>query len=83
MNEEVFNLENQYQLYLQRVGLRESDMPKTQKKELRRCFMAGCGQILVLMRDQVAVLEEDQTIQALESMEKQVSSYFLNILNQN
>lgn len=52
-----FNLENQYQIYLQLVNLNESTMSPIQRTETRRAFMAGCGQMLVLMRDEVGALE--------------------------
>jgi len=71
-----FNLENQYQLYLKRVGLNEKQMPPLQKKQLKQSFMGACGQMLLLLRDDVGALEEDAAILTMENMIKQVGNYF-------
>ena len=36
-------LEKQYQLYLERVGITESQMHPIQKIETKRAFMGACG----------------------------------------
>lgn len=77
MNNE-FNLEHQYELYLQRVGLKEEQMHPLQKKQLRQTFMGACGQMLILMRDEVGALPEDQAIEVCESMINQVGEFFIN-----
>jgi hypothetical protein len=72
-----FNLENQYQLYLKRVALKESEMHYTQKKQLRQTFIGACGQLLLLLRDELGELEEDKAIETMQGMINQVSDYFL------
>lgn len=74
---EIFSIEHQYQLYLQRVKLNESDMGEVQKKELRQCFFAACGQMFFLLRDDIAALDEDAAIATLENMKNQVMQFFL------
>lgn len=71
-----FNLENQYQIYLQLVNLNESTMSPIQRTETRRAFMAGCGQMLVLMRDEVGALEENAAINAMENMLQQAANFW-------
>ncbi len=51
---EKFNLEIQYQKYLERVGFKESQMGDTQRVETKRAFMGGCGQMLVILRDDIS-----------------------------
>lgn len=53
-----FDLEHQYQLYLKRVALSENTMHPQQKKQLKEAFMGACGQMLILLRDDVGALEE-------------------------
>lgn len=72
-----FNLENQYQLYLKRVALKENEMNPTQKKQLRQTFMGACGQMLLLLRDELGALEEEKAIEIMQGMINQVSDYFL------
>lgn len=74
-----FNLENQYQLYLKRVALNETEMHHEQRKQLRQAFMGACGQIILLLRDEVGKLEEDEAIKVMENMIEQVGNYFLKI----
>lgn len=71
-----FNLDSQYKAYLKMVGLDESKMIPIQRIETKRAFMAGCGQMLVLMRDEVSQLQEDNAVEALESMIQQTETFW-------
>ncbi len=71
-----FNLETQYQLYLKRVALNENEMHPTQKKQLRQTFMGACGQMLLLLRDELGALEEEKAIETMKGMINQVSDFF-------
>lgn len=71
-----FNLENQYRAYLKMVGLDESKMIPIQRTETKRAFMAGCGQMLILMRDEVTQLDEDNAVEALEGMIAQTEKFW-------
>lgn len=74
-----FNLEYQYQLYLQRVDLNEKHMNSEQRKQLRQTFFGACGQMLILLRDELSKLEEDKAIVKMQDMINQISEYFLSI----
>ena len=76
-----FDLEHQYQLYLKRVAISESQMGEAQRKETRQAFMGACGQMIFLLRDEVALLPENEAIEVLESMKRQVGDYFMKITN--
>lgn len=76
-----FDLEHQYQLYLERVALSEATMHPEQKKQLRQTFMGACGQIIIMLRDDVGKLEEDEAIKTMENMINQVGNYFLKATN--
>ena len=74
----TFNLEFLYQEYLKKVKLKEYELPPIQRKEMRQIYMAACGQMLILLRDELSKLDEDIAIQKLQSMLSQVGSYFID-----
>ncbi len=75
---DIFNVEYQYQLYLERVGLKESEMNPIQRVETKRAFMGACGQMLMLLRDDVFELPTDEmAVEALENMIEQVGKFFM------
>ena len=77
MDKPEFNLEHQYQLYLERVGLRDKLMPPKMETELRRAFFGACGQLLILLRDDVGELTEDEGFKVFEDLLEQVSNFWL------
>lgn len=76
MEENPFDLEIQYKLYLERVNLKEHEMHPIQRQETKRAFYGACGQILVVLRDEVGPLDMDLGIEALDSMHDQVLSFW-------
>lgn len=72
-----FNLEHQYQLYLQRMALSESTMHPQQKIQLRQTFFGASGQMLILLRDELSKLEEEKAIETLQDLINQVANFFL------
>ena len=72
-----FNLEHQYQLYLQRMSLSESKMHPQQKIQLRQTFYGASGQMLILLRDELSKLEEDKAMETLQDLINQVGNFFL------
>lgn len=75
-----FNLEEQYQMYLDLMGLDESQMPPIQQQETRRAFFGACGQMLRLMTEDIADLEEVDAVGTIINLKNQVSEYFLKEL---
>lgn len=75
---EKFNLAKQYQQYLERIGINENQMHPIQKQETKRAFFGACGQMLVLLREDVSQLNEDEAIKVLENMNNQVYSFWVN-----
>lgn len=71
-----FNLDYQYELYLKRVGLSIATMPDSQNKAIKMAFMGACGQMLLLLRDDVGAMDEKQAVSTLEKMIGQVSNFF-------
>lgn len=78
------DLEEQYQLYLGRVALREATMHPEQKIQLRQTFFGAIGQFLILLETEVADMEEMEAVECLENCKDQVAQYFLSrSINQN
>jgi len=81
---EKFDIEFQYNLYLDRVGLKEENMHPVQAQETKRSFMAAAGQILVLLRDDISELSDDEGVEVLEKLMTQVANFWTNeIVNPN
>jgi len=75
-NMDKYDLENQYQLYLKRVGLVDSKMAPLQKKQLRQTFMGAYGQLLMLLRDDITKMEDNVAVLTIQNMFNQVANYF-------
>ena len=71
-----FNLEHQYQLYMQRMALSESTMHPQQKIQLRQTFYGASGQMLILLRDDLSKLEEDKAMETMQDLINQVANFF-------
>ncbi len=75
----IFKLEHQYQLYLERVNLSEDKMHSEQSKQLRQAFMGACGQLIILLRDDMAALPEKEGVKIMEAMLNEIVDYFLTL----
>ncbi|MFN3378627.1 MAG: hypothetical protein ACK41O_04180 [Runella zeae] len=75
---EKFNIEHQFMLYLERVGLNILTMDPIQLQETRRAFYGATGQMLILVRDDVSELSEKVGRLALHSMITQVVVFWEN-----
>jgi hypothetical protein len=73
-----FLLNNEFQKYLKKVNLSADKMHPLQLQETKRAFFGACGQMLVLLRDDISILEESDAIQVLESLDKQVGDFWIN-----
>lgn len=76
MASEKFNLEKQYQLYLERVKLKEEEMHPIQRVQIKQCFYGAIGQILILLRDEVGELPEDEGAEQMQDFLNQVGNFF-------
>jgi len=70
-----FNLKNQYKNYLDRVGLKESQMSDKQSAETKRAFMAGCSSMLVLSKKKKA-LSLTERLLADECMQHELTKFW-------
>jgi hypothetical protein len=78
MAKHQFDLNEQWRLYLQRVGLTEEQMSEVQRTETKRAFYGAAGQLLILLRDDVGRFPEPQAVQILEDMMAQVMNFWMS-----
>lgn len=79
---EKFELDHQYKLYLERSGLKEESMHPVQKIETKRAFIGACGQMLILLRDDLGAMEdEDKAILTMQDMITQCEQFWKEQLN--
>lgn len=71
-----FTIENQWQLYLGRAGVKEEDMSTVQKTEMKRAFYGACGQMLIHLRDDVSLKSEEEGSQILDSMLDEIGVFW-------
>lgn len=71
-----FNLEDQYQFYLDKVDLNEADMHPAQRTQLRQAFMGASGIILLMIRDEFSTLSDEDGDRQFTSMIDQVDAYW-------
>ena len=76
---DIFSVEDQYQLYLQKIGLQEQTMHPVQKEQLKQTFYGAFAQLMVLLEDNIAELEDDKAFDVLEGFKTQIANYFLNL----
>jgi hypothetical protein len=74
--DKLFNIENQYLMYLKRVDIKEEDMVENQRTEMKRTFYGACGQLLILLRDEVSRGTEEEGVIIMQDMLNQVSNFF-------
>lgn len=75
MNE--FNLEYQYQKYLELVDMPERSMCDSQRTDTRSAFMAAAGILLVMFREKLSVLPHEEAMEVLEDLEFQVVHFWV------
>lgn len=69
-------VEEQFQLYLEKVDLSEQRIPPNQTKELRRAFFGAWRQSLALIKEELSELDELSAILALEKMYGEVLEFW-------
>ena len=71
-----FTLEYQWDVFLTRVDLKGKKMPAVQYRELKRAFMGACGEMLILFRDDLSKMDQDDAIQTFEQMIKECGEFW-------
>lgn len=56
--------------------LDEGKMSPIQNQETKRAFFGGLGMMLVLMRDDIADMTQDEAVQGMEDLQKQIVGFW-------
>ncbi len=77
-----FDLNQQWSLFLERCQIHERQMPEDQRREMKRAFMGACGQMLILLRDELGDYDDKHGVEAsskvLQNMLDQVGAFWEN-----
>lgn len=79
---EIFNLENQWLMYLKRAEVSELNLPALQRQEMRRAFFGAIGQIVIHLRDDLPDSEEG-SVAIFESIMSQVLNFWMQEQSNN
>lgn len=69
-------IENEFNLYLQRAGFKKENINPIQYDEIKKAFFAAAGQILILMRDNVSLTEESKAVSRLQNMLDEIGRFW-------
>lgn len=78
MNENSFTIAGQYQFYLEKVELKESDMLPVQRVQTKQAFVAGMSQAFVLMTEKLPQMPETEGFLALKSLQTDLQNFWQN-----
>lgn len=80
-----FDLHYQFKLFLERCSVPDiKNMPADQYREMRRAFFGACGQMLILLRDDVSVYSEQKAASIMQDLLDQVGRFWESEMkNQN
>lgn len=71
------DLHNEFQNYLRMVGLDKVILNELQMIELKRAFMGGCGQLLVIFRDVMSQAKTEEEFQKeVEGLTEQILQFW-------
>lgn len=76
ISDKSVKLEDQYQLYLQLIGLRENDMSIKQKVDTKKAFMAASAQMFALLTETIAAMPNNTAHTALEYVKHQLTKFW-------
>ena len=74
-----FSVEKHYQFYLEKIQMSEEKMHPLQRAQIRQAWFGGFGQALLLLRDGISQIKDEQkAIKIFKDLLNQVSNSFLN-----
>lgn len=77
-----FNLDTEYQKYLDLIGVKEAQMNPIQRVETKKAFYGGCGQILLVLRDGISFLPENEAMAEMQSLLNQAKEFWMEEVKQ-
>lgn len=77
-NKKTKQIEKQFELYLEKMGLKQSEISDVQFIETRRAFYAGFGQLLILLLGDISDQNEADAIADLDTLFTESQEFFAN-----
>jgi hypothetical protein len=75
-----FDLNHQWELFCERCSIPENSMPEDQRREMKRAFFGACGQMLILLRDELGDYGDKHgeiaAAQMMQTMLEQVGQFW-------
>jgi hypothetical protein len=71
-----FTIDQQWRRFMERCGIDPETFPEIQVQEMSRAFYGAMGQMLLLFRDELADLSEEDGIKHLEKMLEEVVEFW-------
>jgi hypothetical protein len=75
-NQDPFNIEYQFGIYLEQTGLAGQELPPRLLRELKRAFFGGSAQTYMIMRDDLRQLPEEEAVGKMVDFSNQIFSFF-------
>ncbi len=72
-----FSIETLWYRYLELVKLKEHQLGSVQRSEMKKCFYGAVGQILMLLRDDLAALPEDKAVEVMSDLIEQTKQFWI------
>lgn len=74
--EDPFDLNYQFFLYLQKLGIHPKDLPVGQYGSIKRSFYAGLGQMMMLVSMNLSVLTPDAASERTLYLTEQITAFW-------
>jgi hypothetical protein len=71
-----FQIKLLWKEYLKHAGLKEELMPPDQIRETRRAFYGACGQMMLMLRDELSKYPEKAAVVIMQDMLNQVVNFW-------
>lgn len=78
---DALKVADQFELYLQKSNLKQSEISDVQYIETRRAFYAGFGQMTILLVTKIADVPEEQGVRIMDGFMNEVNDFFQKEFN--
>ena len=72
----ILKLATHFELYLERVSLDRAKMTKVQYIEIKRAWYGGVGQMLIMSRDDLTQLPENDAVRQLQRWHNECAEFW-------
>lgn len=72
-----FEVEKLWHNYLELVGMKEEQLPHVQRSEMKKAFFGGVGQVLMLLRDDLGALPEEEGVIEMNNLIEETKRFWI------